>query len=64
MLEHFKVLYVMVYGVFGGLGVLIVDFIVVSYSQFFKQRTRHKYPLLPNSHCLFHVPTLLSDGRR
>ena len=52
IIEHFKVLHIITYVVSGNLGVLIVNFIAVS------------YPLLPKSYCLLHVPTLFSDGRR
>jgi hypothetical protein len=64
MLEYFNVSYVIIYSVFGGLGVLIVAFIAVSFPQFSQKTTQHKHLLLRKSYWLFYVLTFLSGARR
>jgi hypothetical protein len=64
MLEYFHVSYVVIYSVFGGLGVLIVAFIAVSFPQFSQKTTQHKHLVLRKSYCLFYVLTFLSGARR
>jgi hypothetical protein len=64
MLEYFNVSYVIIYSVFGGLGVLIVASIAVSFPQFSQKTTQHKHLLLRKSYWLFYVLTFLSGARR
>ncbi len=64
MLEYFNVSYVIIYSVFGSLGVLIVASIAVSFPQFSQKTTQHKHLLLRKSYWLFYVLTFLSGARR
>lgn len=64
MLTYFDVSYAVIYSVFGGLGILLVAFIAVSFPQFSEKTAQHKHLVLRKSYWLFYVLTFLSGARR
>ncbi len=64
MLEYFNISYVTIYTLFGGLGILCVAFIAMSFPQFSQKTTQHKHLVLRKRYWLFYVLTFLSGARR
>ncbi len=64
MLEYFNVSYVTIYTLFGGIGILCVAFIAMSFPQFVQKTTQHKHLVLRKRYWLFYLLTFLSGARR
>lgn len=64
MLEYFQVPYVMIYTLFGGLGILIILLAWVSFPQFPTKVEQHKHIVLRKSYWLYYLLTFLSGARR
>lgn len=64
MLEHFNIAYKTIYTLFGGLGVVAILFIWLSFPQFTSETEQRKSLVLRKSYWLFYVLTFLSGARR
>ncbi|MFT5420249.1 MAG: hypothetical protein ACI9D5_000990 [Candidatus Endobugula sp.] len=64
MLEHFAVDYSTIYTLFGGLGMITILAIWVSFPQFPSKVEQHKHLVLRKSYWLFYLLTFLSGARR
>jgi hypothetical protein len=64
MLEHFAVDYSTIYTLFGGLGMITILAIWVSFPRFPSKVEQHKHLVLRKSYWLFYLLTFLSGARR
>jgi hypothetical protein len=64
MLEHFAADYRTIYTLFGGLGIIIILAIWLSFPQFPSKVEQHKHLVLRKSYWLFYLLTFLSGARR
>ena len=64
MLEYFNVSYQAIYALFGGLGIIAVVLIWVSFPQFPTKIEQHKHLVLRKSYWLYYLLTFLSGARR
>lgn len=64
MLEHFNVAYKTIYTLFGGLGIIIIFAIAISFPQFEAKTKQRKSLVLRKSYWLYYVLTFLSGARR
>jgi hypothetical protein len=64
MLEYWQVPYVMIYTLFGGIGILIVVAAWLVFPQFPSKVEQHKHLVLRKSYWLFYLLTFLSGARR
>ncbi|MGH1484565.1 MAG: MFS transporter, partial [Cellvibrionaceae bacterium] len=64
MLEYLQVPYVVIYTLFGGLGLAIILFLWASFPQFKSHTEQHKHIVLRKSYWLFYLLTFLSGARR
>ena len=64
LLEHLNVEYKTIYTLFGGIGILLVLFIWISFPQFEGKIEQKKSLVLRKSYWLFYVLTFLSGARR